>query len=277
MYRPIPTVYKRRRSVKLECIAQTKYKALPEMKDKPTMKALSRIFKGKAPKIDWSSFLLEIVSVFIGITIAFALDNWKESRKNRETEIKTLIELKMGLNSDLIDALTDLKVFNSALKACNVYDQNFESTTANIDSLHYYSEDLLTGATFISNSSAYETLKTRGLETITNDSLRLQIAELYDVTYEHIYKWEELFLYPALFLNNFNYFRDNVFIYFKSEDGVYRHQYTFDTKTKIRTHYFLHDMKYANGIMVTSYADVVSKVKHLIHNLDMEIVRLQNE
>jgi hypothetical protein len=244
------------------------------------MKRLSGLLafmKAIKSKIGWANFLLEIVSVFIGITIAFGLDNWKESKKSREAEIKTLIELRSGLQSDLRDAKIDMDIFNDASKACRVYEQNFESTAVNVDSLKHYSDYLINAATFVSNSSAYETLKSRGLETVTNDSLRLQIAELYDVQYENIYKWEQLFLYPALFLNNLNYFRDNIFVQFVAEDGSDRHEYKFDNRTKYNTLLILKNMLFVNDHMVGRYSGILVNVQRLIHNLDIEISRLKNE
>ena len=40
--------------------------------------------------------------------------------------------------------------------------------------------------TFLTNSAPYETLKSRGLDIIGNDTLRLRIAHYYDVEYERV-------------------------------------------------------------------------------------------
>ncbi|MCD2260749.1 hypothetical protein [Psychroserpens luteolus] len=54
------------------------------------------------------------------------------------------------------------------------------------DSLNIKLPYLLGVTTFLSNEGPYETLKSRGLETINNDSLRLKIALYYDFEYEKI-------------------------------------------------------------------------------------------
>ncbi|MBK6993600.1 MAG: hypothetical protein IPH31_01245 [Lewinellaceae bacterium] len=54
------------------------------------------------------------------------------------------------------------------------------------DSLTMRVNDLIGYSFLLANTAAYETLKSRGLETVTNDSLRLAITTLYDVDYEAI-------------------------------------------------------------------------------------------
>lgn len=63
----------------------------------------------KKIKINWSDFLLEIVSVFIGITIAFAIDNWATERQLQKDEM-TYIKGMM------VDLDTEIEQLNSVLK-----------------------------------------------------------------------------------------------------------------------------------------------------------------
>ena len=44
-------------------------------------------------KIDWQNHITELIVVFIGITAAFALNNWNESKKEKELERKYLSSL----------------------------------------------------------------------------------------------------------------------------------------------------------------------------------------
>lgn len=64
-------------------------------------------------KIDWSSKILDLLIVIIGITIAFRLNNWNESRKTN-TEIKSYIKSFYDENKenqkDLVDAIKLLKL-----------------------------------------------------------------------------------------------------------------------------------------------------------------------
>ena len=61
----------------------------------------------------------------------------------------------------------------------------------NSDSLMTYYSDLTRDFISIQNTAGYETLKSRGLELIKNDSLRLQIITLYEYNYNILRKLEE--------------------------------------------------------------------------------------
>ena len=52
-------------------------------------------------KNHWSNYLFEIVSVFIGVTLAFGLSKWNENRRDYQSERKILIEIRNGLKLDL--------------------------------------------------------------------------------------------------------------------------------------------------------------------------------
>ena len=54
-------------------------------------------------KIYWRKYLLELLSVFIGVSLAFALNKWNEDRRDKKTETKILIEIRNGLHLDLED------------------------------------------------------------------------------------------------------------------------------------------------------------------------------
>ena len=53
--------------------------------------------KGKLKKINWLGLVLELLVVFIGVTLAFALDNWSENKHDRklEKQYKTALALEM--------------------------------------------------------------------------------------------------------------------------------------------------------------------------------------
>lgn len=122
----------------------------------------------------------------LGILLALWINNCDEGRKSREIEQKTLLELRAGLEQDRFDLeetiggyqfrVDNIQSIFSFLNRRSIPADSFATA---INSLNGYSY-------LLSNTAAYETLKSRGLETITNDSLRLAIATLYDVDYESI-------------------------------------------------------------------------------------------
>ena len=54
-------------------------------------------------KPNWHQYLFEFLSIFVGITLAFALNNWNEDRRDGLSETKILQEVKNGLQLDLHD------------------------------------------------------------------------------------------------------------------------------------------------------------------------------
>ena len=133
----------------------------------------------------------EIVLVVIGILIALQINNWNLNRKENNIENKILVEILNGLNEDLIDIRANMSSHRAGLKACRYYHDMFTNKQVQTDSIQYYYKYLTMGFISIQNKSGYESLKSRGLELIKNDSLRIEIIKLYEQDYSFIRKLEE--------------------------------------------------------------------------------------
>jgi len=122
----------------------------------------------------------EIVLVVIGILIALQVNNWNEHRKERNEEVKMLIELK----SDLMESRGELERADRAnLKTIHLYKrlvaamQQKKKYNTSLDSA--FGSIPLWAAPYFTNS-AYETLKSKGLDIISNDGLRTSITKFYN-------------------------------------------------------------------------------------------------
>ena len=133
----------------------------------------------------------EIVLVVIGILIALQINNWNEDRKENIIENKILIEILNGLREDLLDIRSNMNAHRAGLKACEYYHDVFTHNQVHADSINYYYEYLTRGYISIQNKSGYESLKSRGLELVKDDSLRNDIIKLYEQDYPFIMKLEE--------------------------------------------------------------------------------------
>lgn len=147
-------------------------------------------------------FILEIFSIFLGVTIAFLANHWNEVRKDRITEQKILAELKVELITDLSDVQNNINGHKMGLKAVNLFQRYCSGREVNRDSLGLFYERLHRDYLSITNTTAYETLKSKGLEIITNEELRNDIVRLYDFEYEILEKLEEQYR-PAQFHQNY--------------------------------------------------------------------------
>ncbi|MCE7990687.1 MAG: hypothetical protein HEP71_01850 [Roseivirga sp.] len=145
----------------------------------------------KRAKISWRSFFLEILSIFIGITVAFSLDNWNQKRLQKIDEIKMLKELRNGLQSTLDDMESNSEGHASSIHSGIQLVKFINGELLSTDSVANYYTDALVDYTFTPNTGAYETLKSRGVHLISNDSIRLAIVNLYDFTFKAMVRLEE--------------------------------------------------------------------------------------
>jgi hypothetical protein len=122
----------------------------------------------------------EIVLVVIGILIALQVNDWNEQRKLKSEETKLLIEMKSALTSDLEDIVSNIAEHESAYQSCKVISKALSEGLPYHDSLKFYFGDALNTTRFGHRPGPYETLKTKGADLVTNDSLRMKISEYYD-------------------------------------------------------------------------------------------------
>jgi hypothetical protein len=139
---------------------------------------------------NWTKYIFEFLSIFIAVVSAFALANWSDNRNSRDSEQKILVEIMNSLKIDFKDFTKNIEGNKLSLKADSVFRGliNGEEITQDSIALHYTL--LFRDYIPIVNKSAYESLKSNNLKTVTNDSLRIQIISLYDYYYSIIEKLE---------------------------------------------------------------------------------------
>lgn len=134
-------------------------------------------------KIKWKKYTFEFLSIFIAVISAFALTNWNDNRKNKDSEQKILIEIKNGIGVDKQDFEGNITGHHLSLRANRLFRELLEGKEVAQDSIGLFYISLFRDYTPVINRSGYESLKETGLKTITNDSLRFQIISLYDYYY----------------------------------------------------------------------------------------------
>ena len=128
----------------------------------------------------------EIVLVVIGILIALQINNWNEASKERQHETKILLELKNGFLQDIKEIESNIVNYKIAVKASDVVLQHLESNKPYRDSLSVYLAQTIGMDPFIPQKAAYQTLKSNGVDLISNDSLRSQILYVHDFLYDFL-------------------------------------------------------------------------------------------
>ncbi len=216
----------------------------------------------------------EIVLVVIGILIALQINTWNNNKNLRKTEVSLLKEMKINLKADLADVKFNIDWINKALNASEIVLKSLKSTDNYNDTLNFYYANLLGGADFSKNTSAYDNLKSIGFHIIINDSLRINITNLYTNRYDHID------MLDSNYINNFysiklepliisNLITDEQFVSAKPINQsalAQNHEFKETIQANIGWSSFLNDR----------YLEIENDIIVLIRQIDSEIINRNN-
>lgn len=164
---------------------------------------------------NWKKYALEFLSIFIAVILAFALNNWNDNRRDRQAEDKILDEILNGLEKDISDVQLNIYGHKSALKSSDFWMKIIVGEAVNLDSIEIHYFGALRDFISIQNTSGYETLKSRGLELITDDDLRTEIISLYEYDYKTLKTLEEDYFEMQFHENYFKEINDYLAPYFQ--------------------------------------------------------------
>jgi hypothetical protein len=122
----------------------------------------------------------EIFLVVIGILIALQINTWNEDRKLKLYELKMLKELRSTLEKDRSYFGSQLPRLNHKQVAASRLLRMIEEKDENLDTLNKYFSDLRFDVLFQYNSGAYGSIKSGGIDKISNDSIRSKMADFYE-------------------------------------------------------------------------------------------------
>jgi|GEM_PF-1993744 len=141
---------------------------------------------GLFQSVNWTYALGEIFLLFVGINLAIAFNNWNESRTQVKIELETLKGLKEGVLKDRKDIETNIFGHEGRQQLHRYLIDHLEQQSPVSDTLLGALPYLMGTTTFVTNTAPYEMLKSRGLEIVSNDSLRLKLLTYYDISQEWI-------------------------------------------------------------------------------------------
>jgi len=121
----------------------------------------------------------EVVLVVIGILIALSLNNNNESKKLKVQEIKILKEVKSEFAEALEDITEDLEGYEKYLNSTEIIYNSILHKESYNDSLKQHYVYLQVKEEFLAKQSAFESLKSIGLDIISNDTVRNSISTAY--------------------------------------------------------------------------------------------------
>lgn len=121
----------------------------------------------------------EILLVMIGILLALQVNNWNEERKNEKFEQEILALLDQNLESDSILLTAELTKTEMAIELTDrLLDQIARKNYS--DSLNFWMARIISFERFKSQSSAFEVLKSKGIENISDKRLQILLMSYYE-------------------------------------------------------------------------------------------------
>jgi len=218
----------------------------------------------------------EIILVVIGILIALQINNWNNKNQQEKLEIKYLNEIKSNLKSDIADINFNLAFNKSKLQSNKIILNYLDGKINYPDSLEFHLSNIFFTTRTLANMSAYENLKSRGLEIISNDSLRKRITKLYEFDFynaidfeakdDHQFQYQILIpeVVKSLNITNFNVGKGNINGLAKPIDSeLLANNYAF--KNALRLNHTFREL------MTLTYQNLKNSVEDCITQIDNEL------
>ena len=145
----------------------------------------------------------EILLVVIGILIALQINNWNELRKERQSEIKYYTNIKLDIETDLINLDTIIKQRKViTLSASKLSDIKPPKTLIQLKAFDSLKESVFGWRSFTPRTNTLdELISSGGLNKIKNDSIKLYLLsikeknEIVIIHREHMRKEYDNYLY----------------------------------------------------------------------------------
>lgn len=229
-------------------------------------------------RLFFNKYIFEIITVFLGVTVAFLLNNWREDVKSRQTEIKILKEIKNGLTLDLKDIADNIRGHQAGMNATKFFSKLVKGVEAPEDSAMYYTFMLTRDFVSLQNIAGYESLKSKGLDLVQNDSLRVQIINIYEYSFQMIRKLEEEYKeldlmdqYHPVFMEYFAPYmimdtKTNQVTGFQPMKGL-------SAKQKNTLIYLLVRLYFNHNFIMSEYKNVEALIKKTIVLIDKDVQR----
>jgi len=144
-------------------------------------------------KINWWDHFTNLIVVIVGISIAFYLEGYKESKASKKNEQLYLESLISDLESDIaaLDTLRQLnKMINTAIASLS--DATIGKGYTDLTKLRNDIMVIQYNPPFVPQRTVYESIKSSGqINSITDFELRTSIIELYEQFYRGTNQYDD--------------------------------------------------------------------------------------
>jgi hypothetical protein len=227
----------------------------------------------------------EIILVVIGILIALQINNWNENRLKGRKEIQILKSFETQFQNDISQLDESLKFYEAASKSIDIIIHHLEHKIPYNDSLklHFFLSTRFYGDSDLDNN-VFESLKSIGVDLISNTDIRDRIVKLYEDHDEWIVNFEIVyrdFLFNAsenIFNTRFKDYWGGDYKDLTYNDGEMVPLDFKSLQTDQRYLYFIRTQKNHLGWLIYKpIEETKTKINELSKDLYKEIERLQNK
>ncbi|MCA6075017.1 DUF6090 family protein [Fulvivirga sedimenti] len=227
----------------------------------------------------------EIVLVVIGILIALSINNWNQNRLKEKKEIQILKSFEIQFQDDIAQFDQSIKFYEAASRSIDIIFHHFQQNLPYSDSLsrHFYISTRFYGDSDLDNN-VFESLKSLGVDFISNTDLRKRIVQLYEDDDEWIVNFEIVyrdFLFDAsknIFNTRFNNFWGGNYKDLTYSQGEMIPLDFESLKTDQEYLYFLRNQKNLLGWLIYKPIEETKlKMNGLLNDLSTEIDRLEKK
>jgi hypothetical protein len=125
----------------------------------------------------------EIVLVVVGILIALSINNWNEERNNRIKEKILLTNLIENIQTNIDHILEDISTHRDCIRSSEIAIDAIRNNKPFYDSLVFYFHRAPIFPDPKLSTSSYESLASTGFDILSDDIIRKEIVELFEVIY----------------------------------------------------------------------------------------------
>ena len=215
----------------------------------------------------------EIILVMVGILLALKVNNWNESNKQKQEELQILKELRSDLEFTIEELDTaayynrlmvnDLVNIRKYINEDLPYEQKLDTAFGNLDlwSMSYIP--------FV----AYESLKNKGIDLISNDSLKNHITKFYEfnmqILMDDVGKWEWSFNQSTTQRMMINYVRRDD----ELNSPIAKPNNFEELKTNVEFNNFINVLMHIRNDHVKTLLRVKARAEELFQHINSEIIQ----
>lgn len=180
----------------------------------------------------------------------------------------------ISLHQDINDAEGNCKGHENGIVSAKYIGRIVKNLTPDIDSFEMMLFSTTRNFVSVQNTASFETLKSKGLNLITNDTLRSKIIKLFDFQFDMLEKVEEKYEESQLFANYYPDLMDilDQSLYFDNSGQLEKISAPLDISNaeKSRLVLILKRLTYTRNFNISVYDEVIGDMKDLRISLENE-------